>query len=471
MPIVGKNDEPVDTPRLVIPGKGLVTVEEAKVITEEVKPIAKVKKEEEQPKLPIRDIVTKKLGNKAVESLGNEFIVCNAGTITFETSITHNNVFYVPREQAPYEPYTRLEDLSLPDVKQLYDDIYSVVNDFIDVPEDYKCLITIAIFFTYQQHKSHTTPYLYPIGEKSSGKSRVLEIFECLAYRPLLATSISAPNVIFYLKDGPVGIILDDEVADSLKYDPDKRSIYKSGYRASGKVPKIITDRNGIKTQTYSNSFAFKVFDSKYLVEDDQIVNRCIVIAMTAGKPKYGGFLLNVDLPRFQPIRNKLLLWRLFTYSEEYMPERPKIRIDEIFLPLLKTAKFIGNDEAYDAIVRIRDQDKIEREEEIRSTLEAKICITLVKLNHTKSSLTFTFKDIFTTLCAVVKGTIEEKKIITGEFEPITMNLLGRRLNDIFKGKKHQRQYGDEYIQCYTFDAEILEKQMDVYHTRTEDLK
>jgi hypothetical protein len=460
MPVIGKKDEPVEIEDL--PNKE----EPTKKLKEKT-----VKKDEEQPKLPVRDIATMKLGNKAVESLGNEFMVCNAGAITFETSITHNNIFYVPRQQSPYEPYSRSEELAKPDVQKLYDDVYLVVNDFLDIPDDYKHLIATAIFFTYQQHKSHTTPYLYIVGEKDSGKSRVLEIFEFLAYRPLLATSISAPNVIQYLEDGPVGIVLDDEVADSIKYDPDKRSIYKSGYRVSGKVPKIITDRDGRRKQIYFNAYAFKTFGSKHLVDDDQIVSRCIVISMIQGKPKYGGFLLDVDLPRFQKIKNKLLLWRLYTYLENYMPERPKTRIDELFLPLLKTAKFIGNDEAYEAVIRIRDQDKIEREEETRSTLEAKILITLVKLNQEKKDCTFSFKEIFNKLCGVTNGIVDEKKIKTGEFGEISMTLLGRRLKDIFKGKSKQKWYSGEYVQCYTFDKERLEKSIDVYHIRTEDLK
>lgn len=460
MPVKGKKDEPVEIEDL--PNKE----EPTKKLKEKT-----VKKDEEQSKLPVRDVATGRLGNKAVESLGNEFMVCNAGTITFETGITHNNIFYVPRQQAPYEPYARPEELAKPDVQKLYQEVFQVFDDFIDVKEDYKHLMTIAVFFTYQQHKSHTTPYLYLVGEKDSGKSRVLEILEFLAYRALLATSISAPNVIQYLEDGPVGIVLDDEVADSIKYDSDKRSVYKSGYRASGKVPKIITDRDGRRKQIYFNAYSFKAFGSKYLVDDDQIVSRCIVIVMIQGKPKYGGFLLNVDLPRFQKIRNKLLLWRLHTYLENYMPERPMTRIDELFLPLLKTAKFIGNDEAYDAIVRIRDQDKIEREEEIRSTLEAKILITLVKLNQEKKDCTFSFKEIFNKLCGVTNGIVDEKKIKTGEFGEISMTLLGRRLKDIFKGKSKQKWYSGEYVQCYTFDKERLEKSIDVYHIRTEDLK
>jgi len=461
MPVMGKKDEIEE-----------VEVNEKPIEIEEL-PDKKspVKKEEEQPKLPIKDIVTGKFGNKAVESLGNEFIVYNAGDITFETGIIHNNIFYVPRQQAPYEPYTRPEKLTKPDVQKLYQEIYQVFDDFVDVKEDYKHLMTIAVFFTYQQHKSHTTPYLYLVGEKDSGKSRVLEILEYLAYRPLLATSISAPNVIQYLEDGPVGIVLDDEVADSIKYDPDKRSVYKSGYRASGKVPKIITDRDGRRKQIYFNAYSFKAFGSKYLVDDDQIISRCIVIVMIQGKPKYGGFLLNVDLPRFQKIRNKLLLWRLHTYLEDYMPERPMTRIDELFLPLLKTAKFIENEEAYNAIVRIRDQDKIEREEEIRSTLEAKITITLVKLNQEKKDLTFSSQEIFNTLCTVVNGTIEEKKIISSEFGEISMTLLSRRLKDIFKSKSKQQMYDGNYIKCHTFDKDTLEKAIKVYHIKTEDLK
>lgn len=156
----------------------------------------------------MKEVVTANLGDKVIESLGNEFMICNSGSITFRPNIPHGNIAYFPRIQEPYVPYTRPNDFSKPNVQELYQEIHSVFDDFVDIKEDYKTLLAIAVFFTYQQQKSHTTPYLYSVGEKDSGKSRILEIFEYLGYRPLLAATISGANVIQYLEDGPIGICM-----------------------------------------------------------------------------------------------------------------------------------------------------------------------------------------------------------------------------------------------------------------------
>lgn len=88
-------------------------------------------REEEQAELPVKEIATGNLGHIAVESLGKEFMTCNAGKIGFRHTITHENSSYIPKEQAPYQPYTHPENLGKPDSRKLYEDIYSIVSDFL----------------------------------------------------------------------------------------------------------------------------------------------------------------------------------------------------------------------------------------------------------------------------------------------------------------------------------------------------
>jgi len=286
-----------------------------------------------------------------------------------------------------------------------------------------------------------------------------------------MATAISGPNIIQYLEDGPVGTILDDEVKESIEYDSDKRSIYLSGYRKTGKVPKILTDRNGRRKQVFFNAFSLKAFSSKYLAQHDQLIDRCILISMIKGNPKYGGFSTDgTDYKRFQIARNRLLIWRLYTYFDIFSQERPKSRQDEIFLPLLKTAKFINNDTSYQAIVRIKDRDRIEKEEEMRSSLEAKILIAILKVNYVRKNLTIPFKDVFTNLSTVIKGSVEDGKIKSPDFGEVTRTLVGRRLKGIFKGKSKQTNYKGNYIVVYTFSKETLEKAISTYKIKKEDL-
>ncbi|MCJ7632493.1 hypothetical protein MUP77_08900, partial [Candidatus Bathyarchaeota archaeon] len=327
--------------------------------------------------------------------------------------------------------------------------------------------------FTYIQEKSRTTPYLYALGEKGSGKSRVLEIIELLGYRPMMATSISGPNVIQYLEDGPL-TILDDEVKESIENDPDKKTIYLAGYRNTAKVPKIITDRNGIRTQVFFNAFSFKAFSSRDLC--DALLERSIIIPMVKGKPKYGGFTTDgTDDSRFQNLRQDLLLWRMFNHETQLSQERPKGRLDELYFPLIKTAELIGNTAAKEAILRIQQKEELDKLEEMRAKIEAKILIAIVKINRTradakKDPLVMPFSEIWTTLCKVVNGAIRDSKIECG-YGIITQNKVSRRLKDIFKGVKQQIDFEDKYQTVYTFDKDILNKTVDVYGIQAEECR
>jgi hypothetical protein len=333
--------------------------------------------------------------------------------------------------------------------------------------------LTVSIFFTYIQEKSRTTPYLYALGEKGSGKSRVLEIIELLGYRPMMATSISGPNVIQYLEDGPL-TILDDEVKESIENDPDKKTIYLAGYRNTAKVPKIITDRNGIRSQVFFNAFSFKAFSSRDLCL--ALLERSIIIPMVKGKPKYGGFTTDgTDDIRCQNLREGLLLWRMYNHEKQLSQERPKGRLDELYFPLLKTAELIDNNEAKQAIQRIRDKEEIATLEEMRSKLEARILIAIVRINNArgeakKNPLMMPFSEIWTTLCKVLNGTIKEGRIECSYGE-ITENKVGRRLKDIFKGVRQQIDFEGQYQTVYTFDKDILTKTIDLYGIQAEECK
>jgi len=453
-----------EPPKLILPGKGILTEEK----------IIKMANEQEKIEEHTKEIVMKDFGSKVVESVEDGFLICNSGNVHFAKNVIDGDILYISKKQEPYRPYTLPKSLSNQDIVKLYNDVYSVVEDFLDIEDDYKHLITIAIFFSYQQHKSTTTPYLYASGEKGSGKSRLLEIFEELGYRPMMATAISGANILTYLAEGtygcPCGIILDDEVKESIDNDSDKRGIYLTGYRRSGKVPKTRFDSNGKRIQDWFFSFSLKVFASKLLVDNDQLIDRSILPPMVKGKPKFGGFTVDgTDNRRFQEIRGRLLLWKLYTYYEQFTLERPTCRDDEIFFPLLKTAKFLQNDKAYQAVLRISKKDKTEKEESMRGTLEAKLLIAIIKVNQVRRSETMPFADIFGTLSQVVNGRIEEGKIKSGDYGELSTRKIGGIITNIFKAETRVAKFEGKNQTMRIFKKDVLEKMVDVYGITQED--
>ena len=77
-------------------------------------------------------------------------------------------------------------ELTEEDVKRLtvkvYEDIISLLSEWVDIPEDYKKIIAIWICGTYLHKKFSTFPYLFFNAMRGSGKTRLLKIISWLQY-------------------------------------------------------------------------------------------------------------------------------------------------------------------------------------------------------------------------------------------------------------------------------------------------
>jgi hypothetical protein len=428
-----------------------------------------VPRNEETTKLKEAKIVSGKIGNLYVEALADGFLVSDGQVVWFKPEIEDktNNIIYKPEVELPYTPYNLyLSDRNTipnPNIPLLKERVYEVWNDFLDCPEEYKHLLTVTTFLSYQQEKLKTTPYIYFVGEKESGKSRALEIAEKLMYRPLMATSITGPNVFHYLNDSPK-VILDDEIAYSINVDPDKRSIYMVGYRKGIKVPRILEDSKGLRKQKFFNVYSLKLFASKDFVENEQFMDRCIKLRMMHGNPRYGGFL-DSDEERFNTIRTELLIWRLKTLEETLVYSRPKNRVEELFNPLIAIANYIG----YDAtpILKIKELVINEKIAVLKSTLDAKVALAVLKVCLKKKSLgPHTFEEIWNTLLN------ETDLAEASEHFPVTKQKVGRILKDILQGN-HKITWNQEqrkYVQTYSWSKEKIKNIVSLYNITDDEL-
>jgi len=421
-----------------------------------------------------------KIGDFYVEALEDGFLVNDGGNVWYHPFvITDDNekVLYVPETSLPYRPY-KLESsfiiipgvvntIPKPNIDQLVQDVFGVWNDFLDVERKYKELLTIATLLSYQQEKLKTMPYIYFTGEKGTGKSRALELAEWLMYRPLNATSITGPNIFHYLSDGPK-VILDDEVAYSINNDSDKRSIYLVGYRSTGKVPRIIEDSKGKRKQKFYNAYSFKMFASKESIRNDQLLDRCIVIKMVRGNPRFGGFN-DSDEELFHRIRTRLLIWRLHTINDFLPFERPANRIDELFNPLIAIAKLVNFDK--ENIISIRDGEVNERLNELKSSLEYKVALATVVTMVKEKNYSVKFNDIYNNLAHLING-VETKpgKITSPEFGDITKQRIGRICKDILGGKKHLIMADGTPYLYYSWTQERFAENCKQYQITQEDV-
>jgi hypothetical protein len=442
-------------------------------------------KVEELSKEKFREVFVERgrLNQLYVESVDSGFIVFDGGNVWFKPlSIIDETVKveYKPITETPYPQYKLLleaygstdflkfqNNIPLVNINQLVHEVYNIYNDFLDLKKEYKELLTVATFLSYQQEKVKTAPYIYFVGEKGTGKSRALELAEWLMYRPLNATSITGPNVYHYLADGPK-VILDDEVAYSINNDPDKRSIYLIGYRSSAKVPRITEDSKGKRKQKFYNAYSLKLFASREDIRQDQFLDRCIQIKMVRGSPRFGGFNGSDEIT-FHKTRTKLLIWRLQTLNELFYSERPLNRVDELFNPLLAIAKLINFGEQ--SIINIRDAELNERLSELKSSLEYKVALATTSLMVLDNTFTLLFNDIYGVVETLTNGVSTERgNIVTQDYGEITKTRLGRICRDILGGQKHVKWENGTTKVYYTFTRERFERNCKQYQICQEDV-
>jgi hypothetical protein len=196
---------------------------------------------------------------------------------------------YVFQSKEELEHYVELAN-GISNFDPLYKLVKTIISKFIDAEDHYLTLLAADIIYTYFQDKFGTTHYLMCVGDNSSGKNSILITFANLAYRVLLATAVSAPNVYTFLGglEECQGTIAEDEVND-LDNDPDKLNIYKSGYsRGSGKVPKI--DLSSGRVQGVYLTYCFKIFASERSLKDSKargLLDRSFEMKCLVGRPKY----------------------------------------------------------------------------------------------------------------------------------------------------------------------------------------
>ena len=283
----------------------------------------------------------------------------------------------------PYKPYV-VEDLeNIKSRVELVNEIYAEVNRFIDVSPKEKAIFTAYILMSYCPEFFETVPYLYLVGDNSSGKSHALQLLAYLCYRPLYATSVPPADIYFYLgkeKTDPPLTLLEDEFQGSDR-DTEKMKIYKAGYKRGARVPRIISEPNGKRRQEFFNAFGPKVVAAEELIENKGFLERCIIIKMVKGEPEKDHYDRE-DEARFARLRSELLKWRMAVLAgREKLPELElewlKGRDRELYLPLLTV---LEGTSLYSTLEEyIREEIKRKREE-LRGSLEAQVTAVVLEL-------------------------------------------------------------------------------------------
>jgi len=288
----------------------------------------------------------------------------------------------------PYEPYV-VEDLSLRKRQDLIEMVSREVDRFVDAPEEDRAIFTGFIVLSYVQEKFDALPYLFVVGDNSSGKTHLLRLMEALCYRPMFGASLTAADLYTYLEEeGPPMTIIEDEFQGSER-DSDKLKIYKSGYKRGARVPRVTTFEGGRRID-YFQAFCLKIMAAEELTENKGLRERCIEVEMVEGMPEKD-YYDDDDRARFARIRAELLKWRMAVFAGK--DELPRLELDwlrgrnrELYLPLLTV---LHGTPLYDLVERRVRTEIEQKEREKMTSLEAVVCYLVLKQVDTRGYVVF----------------------------------------------------------------------------------
>jgi len=226
-------------------------------------------------------------------------------------------------------------------------------------------VLTCWVLASWKVEQLPSCPYLLFRGEHESGKTRAIEVLQCLAYRAVPTVGIS-PAVLFRQIDAFGCTCLIDQAEDELnrKYEDGamKYAIVASGYKKGMYVARA--DKQDPSKIHYYPTYAFKALASLKSF-DAAIDSRCIIMDMEEATPERE----DIDTAWAEDLRAKLLAWRLMADKFYETPEtRLRRRTRELFLPLLWVAQLVGK---RDVIERFGQEHYRKRKKELPEEFRA----------------------------------------------------------------------------------------------------
>lgn len=218
-----------------------------------------------------------------------------------------------------------------PDPADVFRRVIDVVDRFIDFNKSLadQCvmseLVGCYILATWFLDAFNVIGFLWPNGDRGSGKTQLLTVVCELAYLGQVILSGGSFAALRDMADYGATLAFDDAegLSDPRKTDPDKRALLLAGNRRGNTVPvKEATSDRGWRTR-YINTFCPRLFSATRL-PDPILASRTIVVPLIRTPDKYRANADPLEYDLWPSDRRKLLddLWAL---GLAYLPELPAL--------------------------------------------------------------------------------------------------------------------------------------------------
>ena len=248
-------------------------------------------------------------------------------------------------------------------------------------PETYT-IVTSWILLTWRIEDTNVAPYLYVTAPKGHGKTRLLEVIQQLARRPLVASYATRAGAIRAL-DGTNATLLLDEAEHYInpheRQSSDLAAILNASYRRGARaimVADVIETLPDGTHRSVKKPVALDTFSAKCIASRrdifDTLEDRSVQIIM----PKHGRDLGPIDEKHAEAVRGRLAQYRLDCLERKQplratLPETGDARLSEILEPLYAVTPEQYRS-AYDTIM---EREKRLRLERIQETYECSVLV------------------------------------------------------------------------------------------------
>jgi hypothetical protein len=365
----------------------------------------------------------------------------------------------------------------------LFQKVKAQWNLYIDNGKEHNIMCTGDTVFTYFQDKLGTTHYDFFVGDNGTGKSNNLHMFNVLAYRNVLSSDMTAPNIYQLLGNDKHGVVtICEDEADSIDEDRTKMGIYKDGATTSVHVFRM--DISFGRKQLRYKTFCFKAYAAEELPDVRKAKGfrqRCITFNCTYGNPKYdiaeviepgGDKKLRQLLDDLFELRNMLLIYRLLHYYDEIpnVELNIKDREKQLFKPTFRVFQKSGK-----ALKELKlgiNKYLSDYRERRSNTFHAALYKVVTELIKREKTIELKSMLIWTSLKDQLQGRDIVGKSMSFEcedFGTIYQGSVTKVLQEIFGAEKKRhskgRKKGERYLK---FDSKNLNKLSKIYEAPTE---
>jgi len=254
------------------------------------------------------------------EKQGSFFCIYNHKTeeIKYLKTYNHNGKIYHPHvgdelEKGAILLPTRAENYNEEDLNKRIEDH---INHWLDVPKE---TVKFGVWNTKRSwvyEAFHSLNYLRAQGDTGLGKSRYLNTFGSIHYKPIFTSGSTTPAPLFRIIDKWRGTLVMDE-ADLKESDETNETIkiINQGFEKNSFI--LRCDQVDASKINFFDPFCPKILATRRSFGDKATESRCITHVMAVTERKDIPVNLNKEFYKeSQEIRNQLLMWRFKNYFE-----------------------------------------------------------------------------------------------------------------------------------------------------------